>query len=131
MGKRVKSTEPVAIVPGRKSDVQDCQWIQKLHTLGLLTASFRPDSEMCALRAYLRHRAQLTQHRAPHISHMQKALHQMNLQLPHVLSDITGETGMAILRAIVAGERDPVKLAQVRNPRCQSSEETIAKALTG
>ncbi len=118
-------------VPGRKSDVQDCQWIQKLHTLGLLTASFRPDSEMCALRAYLRHRAQLTQHRAPHISHMQKALHQMNLQLPHVLSDITGATGMAILRAIVAGERDPVKLAQVRNPRCQSSEETIAKALTG
>jgi len=118
-------------VPGRKSDVQDCQWIQKLHSLGLLTASFRPDGEMVALRTYLRHRAQLMQHRAPHISHMQKALQQMNLQLPHVLSDITGETGIRILRAIVAGERDPIQLAQFRDPRCQSSQETIAKALTG
>jgi transposase len=118
-------------VPGRKSDYQDCQWIQKLHSLGLLTASFRPDGEMCALRAYLRHRADLLQHRAAHIQHMQKALQQMNIQLSQVLSDITGETGMAIVRAIIAGERDGVKLAQFRNAHCQSSAETIAKALIG
>ena len=118
-------------VPGRKTDVLDCQWIQKLHSFGLLTGSFRPDGEMVALRAYLRHRAQLLEHRAPHILHMQKALQQMNLQLHHVLSDVTGVTGQAILRAIVAGEREPVKLAQLRNPGCKSSEETIAKALTG
>ncbi len=118
-------------VPGRKSDVLDCQWIQKLHSLGLLTASFWPDAEMCVLRAYLRHRAQLLQHRAPHILHMQKALQQMNLQLHHVLSDLTGATGLAILRAIVAGERDPLQLARLRNPACESSEETIAKALSG
>ena len=118
-------------VPGRKSDVQDCQWLQKLHALGLLTGSFRPDGEMCALRAYLRHRADLVQHRAAHIQHMQQALQQMNLRLPQVVADITGETGMAIIRAIIAGERDSVKLAQFRNVRCTSSEETIAKALTG
>lgn len=118
-------------VPGRKSDVQDCQWIQKLHALGLLSSSFRPDSEMCALRAYLRHRAELLQHRASHILHMQKALQQMNLQLSQVLGDITGLTGLLIVRAIVSGERDSVKLAQLRDPRCKSSEETIAKALCG
>ncbi len=118
-------------VPGRKSDVADCQWLQKLHALGLLTGSFRPDGEMCALRAYLRHRADLVQHRAAHVQHMQKALQQMNIQLPQVLADITGETGMAIVRAIVSGERDSVKLAQLRNFRCKSSEDTIAKALTG
>jgi transposase len=118
-------------VPGRKSDVQDCQWIQKLHALGLLTGSFRPDGEMCALRAYLRHRADLVHHRAAHILHMQKALQQMNIQLPQVLTDITGETGMAIVRAIVGGERDSVRLAQLRHYRCKSPEETIAKALTG
>jgi transposase len=118
-------------VPGRKSDYQDCQWIQKLHSLGLLNASFRPDAEMCRLRAYLRHRAELIQHRSPHILHMQKALQQMNLQLPQVLKDITGTTGMAILRAIVGGERNAMTLAQFRNPACKSSEETIAKALSG
>ena len=118
-------------VPGRKTDVLDCQWIQKLHAFGLLTGSFRPDAEICALRAYLRHRAQLLEHRAPHIVHMQKALRQMNLQLQHVLEDITGVTGLAILRAIQAGERDPVKQAQLRNPACKSSKETIAQALTG
>jgi transposase len=118
-------------VPGRKSDVQDCQWLQKLHALGWLTASFRPDAEMCQLRTYLRHRAELLRHRAPHILHIQKALQQMNLQLPQVLRDVMGVTGMAILRAIVAGERDGVTLAQWRNPGCKSSEETIAKALTG
>ena len=118
-------------VPGRKSDVQDCQWLQKLHSLGLLTASFRPDAEIVQLRAYLRHRAELLRHRAPHVLHIQKALQHMNLQLPQVLRDVMGVTGMAILRAIVAGERDAVKLAQLRNPGCKSSEETIAKALTG
>ena len=86
---------------------------------------------MIALRAYLRHRAALIQHRAPHMLHMQKALQQMNLQLPLVLSDIMGETGQKIIRAIVAGERDPLTLAQFRHPSCKSSEDEIAKALTG
>ena len=118
-------------VPGRKSDLQDCQWIQYLHTCGLLAASFRPAAEMVALRAYLRHRANWIDCRAAHIQHMQKALQQMNLQLTQVLSDISGVTGLAIIRAIVAGERNPVTLAQFRNPRCQRSTDEIAKALTG
>jgi transposase len=118
-------------VPGRKSDYADCQWIQKLHALGLLTASFRPDGEMCQLRSYLRHRAQLIQHRAPHILHIQKALQQVNLQVHHVLSDVTGATGMNILRAIVAGERNATTLAQWRDPQCKASEDTLVKALTG
>jgi len=118
-------------VPGRKSDVLDCHWIQKLHSFGLLTASFRPEADLCRLRAYLRHRAALLQHRAPHILQMQKALLLMNLQLPQVLTDITGMTGLAIVRAIVAGERDALKLAQLRQPSCRSSQDTIAKALSG
>lgn len=118
-------------VPGRKSDVQDCQWIQKLHTCGLLSASFRPAAEMVALRAYLRHRAMLIEYRAAHLQHMHKALQQMNVQLTQVLSDISGVTGLQIIRAIVAGERDPVHLAQLRDPRCKSSQEEIAQALTG
>jgi transposase len=118
-------------VPGRKSDVKDCQWIQHLHTCGLLSGSFRPEAEMCALRAYLRHRATWLEHRAAHIQHMQKALQQMNVQLTQVLTDISGVTGLAIIRAIVAGERDPVQLARFRDRRCASSTEEIAKALTG
>lgn len=118
-------------VPGRKSDVQDCQWIQRLHSYGLLNASFRPDSDICTLRAYLRHRGSLIEHRAAHIQHMQKALQQMNVQLTQVLSDITGTSGMAILRAIVAGERNPLKLAALRDQRCAKSQAQIAKALTG
>jgi transposase len=118
-------------VPGRKSDVKDCQWIQHLHTCGLLSGSFRPEAEMCAVRAYLRHRAALLEYRAAHIQHMQKALQQMNIQLTQVLTDITGATGLAIIRAIVAGERDPVHLARFRAPRCASRTEEIAKALTG
>jgi transposase len=118
-------------VPGRKSDWQDCQWIQRLHSLGLLNGSFRPEGEMCALRAYRRHRATLIEHRAAHIQHMQKALHEMNVQLTQVLSDITGVTGQAIIRAIVAGERDPLILAQLRNPRCAKPEAELVKALTG
>ncbi len=118
-------------VPGRKSDVLDCQWLQKLHSLGLLQGSFRPDAEMVVLRTYLRHRAELIQHRAPHILHMQKALQQMNLQLHHVLSDITGVTGQQILRTIVAGERNPQVLAALRQSNCKADEATIVKALTG
>lgn len=128
---QVVNARHVKNVPGRKTDEKDCQWIQRLHTYGLLNGSFRPDAEMCALRAYLRHRANLLEHRAAHIQHMQKALLQMNVQLTQVLSDITGETGLAILRHIVAGDRDPVALAQLRDPRCKSSAEEMAKALTG
>jgi transposase len=118
-------------VPGKKTDVLDCQWIQQLHTFGLLRASFRPAQDLCALRAYVRHRDNLMQYRSSHIQHMQKALAQMNVQLTLVLSDITGETGMQIIRAIVAGERDPHRLAQFRDVRCAKSEAEIAKALTG
>ena len=118
-------------VPGRKSDVKDCQWIQYLHTCGLLSGSFRPEAEMYAVRAYLRHRATLLEYRVAHIQHMQQALHQMNVPLTHVLTDITGITGLAIIRAIVAGEQDPVHLARFRDPRCAHSTEDIAKALTG
>jgi transposase len=121
----------VKTVPGRKSDWNDAQWLQKLHALGLLAASFRPDAEIAALRTLVRYRNELIQHRAPHILHMQKALQQMNIQLERVLSDIMGVTGQAIVRAIVAGERDPLILAQMRNPACKSSEEMIARALTG
>ena len=120
-------------VPGRKTDVlrAACQGLQKLHRLGLLSASCRPEAEMVTWRAYLRHRAELIERRAPHILPMHKALLQMNLQLTQVLTDITGPTGLAIIRAIITGERDPLKLAQLRNPACQSSTEEIGKALTG
>jgi transposase len=118
-------------VPGRKSDVQDCRWIQRLHSFGLLNGSFRPEAEMCTLRAYLRHRAQLVEHRAAHIQHMQKALQQMNVQLAQVVSDITGVTGMGIIRAIVRGERDPQELARYRTQGCARTQSEIAKALTG
>jgi transposase len=118
-------------VPGRKSDVQDCQWIQRLHSFGLLSKSFRPADEMVVLRAYQRHRAELIEHRAAHIQHMQKALAQMNLQLTQVLKDITGVTGLQIIRAIVAGERNPLTLAQFRQPGCKHTSDEIAKALTG
>ena len=125
------SSRSLRRVPGRKSDVVDCQWIQTLHSYGLLEGSFRPEADLVALRTLLRHRAQLIQHRAPHILHMQKALLQMNIQLSQVLSDMTGITGMKIIRAIVGGERDAHKLAELRNYRCKKDEEEIAKALTG
>ena len=125
------SSRSLRRVPGRKSDVVDCQWIQTLHSYGLLESSFRPEADLVALRTLLRHRAQLIQHRAPHILHMQKALLQMNIQLSQALSDVSGATGQAIIRAIVAGERDPHKLAGLRNYRCKKDEEEIAKALTG
>jgi transposase len=125
------SSRSLRRVPGRKSDVLDCQWIQTLHSYGLLEQSFRPDSDLVGLRTLLRHRAELIQHRAPHILHMQKALLQMNVQLSQALSDVTGETGQKIIRAIVAGERDPHQLAVMRNYRCKKDEEEIAQALTG
>ena len=102
-------------VPGRKTDVSDAEWLQRLHEYGLLRASFRPQAEIAGLRAYLRQRERLLDYAAAHIQHMQKALMQMNLQLHHAVSDITGVTGMAIVRAIIAGERDPAILASNRD----------------
>ena len=118
-------------VPGRKTDVSDAQWLQRLHEYGLLRASFRPQAELAALRAYLRQRDRLLDYAAAHIQHMQKALMQMNLQLHHIVSDITGVTGMSIIRAIVAGERDPNVLASQRDRRCHASVETVCQALIG
>jgi transposase len=118
-------------VPGRKTDVNDAQWIQRLHSYGLLRASFWPKAEIAALRAYLRHRERLLEYAASHVQHMQKALMLMNLQLHHVVSDITGVTGMKILRAIIDGERDPSALAIHRDVRCKASLDTIRQALTG
>jgi transposase len=125
------SSRSLRRVPGRKSDVVDCQWIQTLHAYGLLESSFRLEADLVALRTLLRHRAQLIQHRSPHVLHMQKALLQMNIQLSQALSDVSGETGQAMIRAIVGGERDPHKLATLRNYRCKKDEQEIAKALTG
>jgi transposase len=118
-------------VPGRKTDVVDCQWLQQLHTFGLLSGAFRPAEQVCVLRSYMRQRAMLVQYASQHTQHMQKALQQMNVRLDKVLSDITGVTGMSILEAILEGERDPAKLAQLRDSRCQKDEATIAKALQG
>jgi transposase len=118
-------------VPGRKSDVTDCEWIRDLHSVGLLRGSFRPTDAMVALRAYLRHRQTLVESAATYIHRMQKALGQMNLQLPLVVSDITGATGLRILRDIVAGRRDPVQLADHRDPRCRASKADIIAALRG
>ncbi len=118
-------------VPGRKTDVNDAQWIQQLHSYGLLRASFRPGAAIVALRAYLRHRERMLEYAASHVQHMQKALMQMNVQLHHVVSDITGVTGMKILRAIIAGERDPNMLSAHRDVRCKASVATIREALTG
>ena len=128
---QVVNAQHLKNVPGRKSDIQDCQWIQGLHSIGLLHASFRPEGEIVALRAYLRHRGSLIEHRSAHIQHMQKALQQMNVQLTQVLTNITGVTGMAIIRAIVAGERNCHVLAALRDPKVRKSEAEIAKALTG
>jgi transposase len=118
-------------VPGRKTDVNDAQWLQQLHEHGLLRGSFRPREQVVQLRAYLRHRERLIEYAASHIQHMQKALMQMNVQLHHVVTDITGVTGMRIVRAIVAGERDPKALAKYRDVRCKVSSETLEAALTG
>ncbi len=118
-------------VSGRKTDVLDCQWIQQLHTYGLLNASFRAAEDIRAIRSLVRHREMLVQYRSSHIQHMQKALIQMNVRLTSVLSDITGITGMQIIRAIVAGERNPKVLAAFRNRQCAKSPQEIEKALQG
>jgi len=118
-------------VPGRKTDVSDAGWLRQLHSYGLLRGSFRPEAEIATLRAYMRQRERLIEYAAAHIQHMQKALMEMNLQVHHVVSDITVATGMRIIRAIVAGERDPNVLASFRDLRCHSSVETISAALVG
>jgi len=128
---RLVNPRNVKNAPGRKTDVLDCQWIQQLHTYGLLQSAFRPEDQICELRAYLRQRAMLVSYASHHIQHMQKALEQMNVKLTQVISDITGVTGMKIIRAILSGERNPVKLAGMRDARCNNSETIIAKALEG
>ena len=121
----------VKSVPGRKSDVVDCQWLQQLHRFGLLRGSFRPTAEIAALRSYLRHREQLVEAAAACIQRMQKALVLMNVQLHTVISDLTGVTGMRILRDILGGETCPERLARHRDHRCKASAEEIAASLTG
>jgi transposase len=118
-------------VPGRRTDVSDCQWLQYLHSVGLLRASFRPAQNVCAIRSLLRHRDSLVEMATCHVQHIQKALDQMNLQLHHVISDITGTTGLAIIDAILEGKRDVWVLAALRDPRIRASHETIAKSLVG
>ncbi len=118
-------------VPGRKTDVVDCQWAQQLQSFGLLQGSFRPDEQICILRSYLRQRSMLVSDASQYIQRMQKALEQMNIKLNQVIRDITGVTGMTIIRAILDGERDPKKLAAHRNPRCKNNAATIAKSLYG
>jgi transposase len=125
------SSRSLRKVAGQKTDEEDAQWIQTLHSYGLLKGSFRPQADLVALRTLLRHRAQLLEHRAPHIQHMQKALLQMNIQLSQAVTDVMGVTGQKIIRAIVAGMRKPEDLATFREPGCKHSREEIAKALTG
>jgi transposase len=125
------NSQHVKHVPGRKSDVADCQWLQYLHAVGLLRGSFRPEDAICQVRSLLRHRDGLVEMAAEHVQHMHKALSQMNLQLHHVLSDLTGQSGLAILDALVAGERNPARLAELRDPRVKASPETIVKSLVG
>lgn len=118
-------------VPGRKSDVLDCQWLQQLMSFGLLRGAFRPAEEICAMRAIWRHRDMLLSYQSRHVQHIQKALTQMNIQLHHVISDIMGVTGQAIVRAIVAGERDAQELARLRDRRIRADETQIARSLEG
>jgi transposase len=118
-------------VPGRKSDVQDCQWLQQLESFGLLSGSFRPEAKICILRSYMRQRQMLIGNASRYIQQMQKALTQMNLKLHQVISDLSGQTGMRIVRAILQGERDRLKLAALKDRRVKSSLERIAKALEG
>jgi transposase len=118
-------------VPGRKTDVEDCQWLQQLHSFGLLKPSFRPADEVCVLRSYWRHRDSLIRDAVSQVQRMQKALDQMNVQLHKVISDVTGVTGLRIIDAILAGERDRQKLAALRDPRTRSDQDRIAKALEG
>ena len=118
-------------LPGRKTDVQDCQWLQHLHSVGLLRGSFRPADQVCAVRAILRHRDALVRGASRCVSHLHKALTQMNIQIQHVISDLTGVTGLAILQAILAGERDAQKLAALKDHRIKASRDVLAKSLRG
>src|SRR6202049_2494864 len=118
-------------LPGRKTDVQESQWLMKLHTYGLLRNSFRPSQEIRTLRTYWRQRNDLVQAAGRHIQRIQKALTQMNIQLANVLSDVSGMTGQAIVKAILAGQRDPHELAAFRDWRVKASEEEIARSLEG
>jgi transposase len=118
-------------VPGRRTDWHECQWLQFLHSVGLLRAAFRPEGDVCAVRSMMRYRTELVEMTSQHILHMHKALTQMNVQIHHVISDLTGVTGLAIVDAIIAGQRDPVVLAKLRDPRIKASEETIRKSLVG
>ena len=127
-------TRRIKNVPGRKTDVRDCQWLQQLHTYGLLSGAFRADGEVRRLRSYLRQRAMLVEYASHHVQHMQKALTQMDVKLHHVINDITGKTGTTgteIIEAIVGGQRDPRQLARLRNRRIKADEGTIAKSLQG
>jgi len=118
-------------VPGRKSDVQDCQWLQHLHSVGLLNGAFRPEENIRVLRSLMRHRDNLVREASQKILQMQKALDQMNVHLHKVISDITGVTGMAIMEAILGGEHDPQALARLKHPQIKREEGEIAKALEG
>ena len=118
-------------VPGRRTDWHECQWLQYLHSVGLLRAAFRPEAAVCAMRTLMRHRSSLVEMASQHVLHMQKALIQMNLQIHHVISDVTGLTGLAILDAILAGERDPDVLVRLRDPRIKATAETIRQSLIG
>ena len=133
-----RGIEPVLVnarqlhnVPGRKTDFKDCQWLQLLHSCGLLRGSFRPGDAIVRLRAFHRQMANLVEERTRCVQWMQKALDQMNVQIHRAVTDLTGTTGLAIVRAIVAGERDPTRLATLRDPRCRKSETAIAEHLTG
>lgn len=128
---RLVNARHVKNVPGRKSDVSDCQWLQQLHTYGLLRGAFRPQDQVCTLRAYVRQRSTLVRNASAHIQHMQKALAQMNVLLHNVVTDITGVTGMAIIKAILVGERDGYKLAALRDKRCKNDAATIERSLQG
>lgn len=128
---RLVNARHVKNVSGRKSDVMDCQWLQRLHSYGLLNGSFRPADQMCVLRSYMRYRDELGCARSVQCQHMQKALQQMNVQLHQVLSDVTGVSGMRIIEAILAGERDPQKLAALADRRVRATKATIEKAMRG
>ena len=118
-------------LPGRKTDVSDCQWLQYLHSVGLLRASFRPPEHICAVRSLLRHRANLVRYASQQVLHLQKALTQMNIQIHNVISDLVGVTGVAILEAVLKGERDGQKLAALKDHRIKASQDTIARSLQG
>ncbi|MGA8731024.1 MAG: IS110 family transposase [Terracidiphilus sp.] len=125
------NSKHVKHVPGRKSDVRDCQWLQYLHSVGLLQASYRPENAICEIRSLSRHRASLVELATVHVQHMHKALTQMNLQIHHVLSDITGMSGLAIVDAILAGQRSPAQLAALCHVTVRSPRETVIKSLVG